>query len=264
MKKKFLIAALVAVAVIGGASIYVGNWYLNRNVETTLAGLPALTYPGFQTWPTPRTFDGPGTVFQEMGKKFYSIGPTGLTNQNVGTEALVNVHTTGKWKGDVLAQFTGTGSGSFGIRNDQDIDLALEFEGSERWRVDALKLDDAIKAMKLPFSSGGKFYVVRESISVKRISYRVSFNSDAESDATAKVATVGKETPSIDGKITVKAVTKNALELKQEFARPHYVFYLASEIGPSVDLSNVFLQHVPASASINWYTETRPLRQRVF
>jgi hypothetical protein len=257
-----LVFITLAVVLVGGAIIGAGYYFVHQNVETTLAGLPALVYPGFKTWPTPRTFDGPGSVFQEKDNTFYSVGQANLPNKNVGTEALVTVHTTGKWKGDVLAQFTGAGAGTFGIKNDQDLDLSLQFDGAERWRIEGLKLGDAIKAMMLPFSGGGNFYVVREAISVRRISYKVAFSDEAEGAASAKTAVIGKESPGLDGKIVVKASSKNVLELEQAFTEPHYVFYLASQVIPASGFDNaeVFLRIMPESEPIKWAAEVRPGR----
>ena len=72
----------------------------------TLEGLPPLSYPGFQAWPTPRTFDQPGTAFILKGDRIEYFADL-LDPKKVGVESLVSATKTEKWKGGLLAQVLG-------------------------------------------------------------------------------------------------------------------------------------------------------------
>src|SRR6266568_6162421 len=86
-------------------------WYLKKRPRFPTAPLAnGLKYPGFQTFPTPRTFDFPGTVFRidRSGTRF--VVTTLPVSCESGREALGSYTTTGSWTLSALLRYLAGGS----------------------------------------------------------------------------------------------------------------------------------------------------------
>ena len=111
-KRNWLILlAVVGIVAAGTAILLAPHWWVKTNrTIITLAGLPPISYPGFQLWPTPRTFDQPGAAFILKGDRIEHVADL-LENKKVGVESLVSATTSGTWNGGLLAQFFGNDAG---------------------------------------------------------------------------------------------------------------------------------------------------------
>src|SRR4051812_37496862 len=115
MLKKWWIWLIVALVIIGAAVVML-PLFLPRKVQVT--GFPPLAYPGFQTWPTPRTFDPPGTVFVLDQDYLDYRASLGIPVRRVGTEDFASLSAHGKWTGSSLADFVGFVSQSIETTSD--------------------------------------------------------------------------------------------------------------------------------------------------
>jgi hypothetical protein len=162
-------AIIVVIAIVGLISVLFQHYH--RDTKLEVAGFPDIVYPGFQTWPTPRTFDQPGTIIRKNGVQISHVATVPLRPQLAGKESLASVNTVGHWKGDVIAQFLGIGLGDLNANADDEFEIKVSFTGAERWVIDEPALKAAVSKIALSSGEPGKVYVVSESVSVRQITY---------------------------------------------------------------------------------------------
>jgi hypothetical protein len=247
-KRIWLILLAAGIVAVGIALILAPHWWVKTNkTVVTLGGLPPISYPGFQLWPTPRTFDQPGTAFIKKGERVEHVADLDLKNERVGVESLVGAKTSGTWNGGLLAQFLGVTKLS--VNSSQDIVVKVELSEGERWRIDRQALDRAIRNVKWPTEDEGTPYVVTEAISVNAIKYEVTLSGDTG----GSLDTSGFGNTAI-GTLTAQKKDDGSYVLNQVFSEPHYLFYLASQIRRHEGRA-AGVTAIPENNQLRWTTE---------
>jgi hypothetical protein len=189
--------------------------------------------PGFKVFPTPRTFDGPGTVFRidKRSTKF----PVTILKVNAspaGTEELPARSKSVNWSASALATFIGAPQivqdtqGSF--KADSTLNSAISFGQGTRERTDDEDVTKAIKVAHISFKDhkDSKYYVIRETIAVSSISVVIERSAGLDAKAKATIKQV------IDSRADIKLSDADRQTLTKTFQQPHRVFYTAEEILP--------------------------------
>lgn len=241
---------VLAVVVTVGIVALVAWWRMPNPVITPLAD--KLQYPGFQTFPTPRTFDAPGTIFRidESGTRFpVALLPVKL---EMGKEAFATYISTTRWKLSALVKFIG----DIGVEAMAEVSSPLTLKvalgrGEREWTFDA-DVDQALKNAIINYRMESKYYVIRETISVPSITY--DFSGSGEFNTTAKQAIdeVAK------GKQHLSWSNSSQNTLIESFDRPYRIFYTADEILiPELGAAQVEPQRIPVKYTIVWSAEER-------
>ena len=220
-KKNWLLIG--AVAVLGLAAVVLLAPYLLRPKVLVTFPVP-LSYPGFQVWPTPRTFDQPGTVFLLNRDQIIHVGEVNQPPIKRGYESLMGATTTDTWNGTLLAQYLGTTPAKLNVKSDQKINVTVQLSGAERWMVTEREhpMDKAISQTGLyKRLDEGTPYLVTEAISVNGMEYDVTV--DSSQGGTLEIP----EAVSANGSISAEKISGSRYSLKQSFSQPHYVFYMA-------------------------------------
>lgn len=216
-------------------------------------GILRPSMPGFQTWPTPRSFDPPGTVFRLDGESFIHIAQLPVQNSDVGSESIPSQTLSGTSSGSLLGYLRGQIEGGLGLEGNTTYQVTLNFSDVHRWRADSSQLEQALNSLQIPSGSRGPIYVVREAISVRSIQYEVSFHQAGRGSASLEQAqNYGR------GQIAVSSLSNGRYEINQSFEEPHYVFYLASQVRrlSGIDQSRIILIDPPSE--LRWIQEIHP------
>jgi hypothetical protein len=155
-------------------------------VSVTLAGCrtkggelgidPIVQYPGFKTFATPRTFDGPGTLFRidEQGTRF-PVAKLGVSVDDAGTETLPSTEWKKTWGLNAVLQYItlGTVSGEASHATT----LTVRFGPARRERTFDDDIDRAIVSHGT-WKEGSTYYVIRETIAFTTLEYELDRSSD--------------------------------------------------------------------------------------
>ena len=252
-KKNWLLIG--AVAVLGLAAVVLLAPYLLRPKVLVTFPVP-LSYPGFQVWPTPRTFDQPGTVFLLNRDQIIHVGEVNQPPIKRGYESLMGATTTDTWNGTLLAQYLGTTPAKLNVKSDQKINVTVQLSGAERWMVTEREhpMDKAISQTGLyKRLDEGTPYLVTEAISVNGMEYDVTV--DSSQGGTLEIP----EAVSANGSISAETISGSRYSLKQSFSQPHYVFYMAHRIIRS-DVRNPDYPYImqPIDYLLRWTREEVP------
>ena len=245
MKKRTWLILIAVTLVVGLALVLARQKVAETKTIITLGELPPISYPGFQPWPTPRTFDQPGTAFIQKGDRIEHVADI-LEPKKVGVESLVSATRSEKWKGGLLAQVLGVTPAKLSIDSDQVVTVKVEFPEGERWRIDRQALDDAIKHVNWPPEEDGKPYVVVEAISVNAIKYEVSLSGGA--GGSLDISGLGQ---GATGTVTAQEKDDGSYVLNQVFSQPHYILYMPSE----VHLAQGRVAEIPEEHPLKWTKE---------
>jgi hypothetical protein len=153
------LAAIVILAAIG-----IGYW-LFQVFEQPDVTVSRILLSGFQTFPTPRTFDGPGTVFRiaEDRTKF-PVTTLIVRVQQVGKEQFANSTQTGQWTLGALLKFWGAQE----ILSDPEVSgkagssfqLTIQIGEGSRERTDDSEVAAALKAASIDYRDGSHYFHV--------------------------------------------------------------------------------------------------------
>ena len=158
-----------AVVICAGVVLLYPVLFIKPKNANALVSMPVpLAYPGFEVWPTPRTFDQPGTAFVRNDAQMIYAGKVPVEAEDFGPEMLFAADTTDNWNGSMLAQYMGTTPAKLKVKSDQKITVKVELRGAERWRIDPQETELSLNSFKWPTESGGRF-VVMEAIAVRGI-----------------------------------------------------------------------------------------------
>jgi hypothetical protein len=210
-----------------------------------------LQYPDFNTFPTPRTFDQPGTVFRinRMGNKL----PVSLLKVPIhsGKEAFSKYATRESWTLNTLAQFIGLNLGtSLTDSGSYDVTLVLS-NGLREWTYDE-DLDRSLEKVSISFRKDSRYFVIRETISVTNIDYELSNNAGM----SAEIRGILNE--SIQARTDIVHSSKSLRSLKQVFPAPHRLFYTLDEIttGKVGMFESEAIRRMPVFGTPQWVNET--------
>jgi hypothetical protein len=214
-----------------------------------VAGFPPLRYPGFQTWPTLRDFDGPGTVFEIRDGAFEVIGKVSDPPTFAGDEFLGELHASGSWKAGVLEQFLGKLL-EINANSNTLIDVGFEPVGVQRWRIDPASASSKIREL-LRSQHGTSPLLISESISVREVTciikreILVDGRSRIEKDKTGFL------------ELTDADNSRGELKLIRKFEVPYYLFYRPTKINVLPGLSETQILYTSLSTDLHWNRERR-------
>lgn len=137
---KYGLFGVVAVLVVAGVFVV---WSYFHTPSITLVGFPPISIPGFHTWPTPRTFDGPGSIFVIDDGVFSNHGTLNFPVEDAGDETFTNYNGNTKWSGSVLSQMIGIFDEK--LASELALDVSVMLLGTHRWRINK---DDAKKSSR--------------------------------------------------------------------------------------------------------------------
>lgn len=230
-----------------------------RVPPTNVTGGFDLSYPRFQTFPTPRTFDGPGEVFRidQHGKR---QPVTNVASQlpplSAGSEFLPRYSSKTHGTVDAMLAFLGrtTANASLDARARQQIDVTVELFEGERERSYDEPLKTVLQAYfdAYPMIEGSDYFVIRETIAFSKISYVFS-----QQDASTIGGELGVHQVAILVGAHVRA-DENSWVLDQVFETPHRVFFNADRIkrekGKGDQVGRIVL--LPAPPGLRWEPPT--------
>lgn len=216
----------------------------NPPLQTNTPPLPTSSQaeldPGFRVFPTPRTFDGPGTLFRidQKGTK-YSVGKLNARVDKAGSETLPSSMKNVSWSASALVTFLGVARKLQDIKGSADLNSALDStisfgEGERETTYDA-DVDKALREQQSSFKhwADSRYFVIRETISVSSVNIVVDRSGSARVEAKAAV------TKLVDGHGGINWNSSSRDSLVKEFSTPHRIFYTAEEIlAPSSGLED--------------------------
>jgi hypothetical protein len=220
-KRGTIALALIALVVVVPA----GVWLTHRTpnfMEDTSSTIEL--DPGFQTFPTPRTFDGPGTVFRidESGTKF-PVTQLKIAYQEVGMEQVGTYSRESKWTVGALASFIGghTSNDATGT-----IESLMKFGEGHRRRINDVEVDQALDASKIRYKPGSTYYVVHETIAIPSIDIEIRHSESLSPEARVTLDAVSKSNASL------KWSDDRKKTLVMRFPELHNVFFTADKVLP--------------------------------
>jgi len=216
-----------------------------------------LKYPGFQTYPTPRTFDGPGTVFRLTADQHrYSVTLLKANVDKVGTEEFPNYSSDVKWSVGALVNFLKLrllSAPEVGADLSRQVQVNIRLGTGHRERTYDDDIDQALKSAHIPYRRDSRYFVVREAIAVDSLNITANPTTSAGADAHATLNGVA----TVEGNVHWQDESKKSLV--RAFVPPHYVFYLVDEIlppGPGLSGDSVPKRYKLTDETLRWTAET--------
>jgi hypothetical protein len=189
--------------------------------------------PGFQVFPTPRTFDGPGTVFRvDQNHTRYPVTELRVQVKDVGEEQVGTYAKHSSWKLSALANFLGAIKNllvdpSVSADLSKTINSTFEFgEGHRERIVDEKELNDSLNKSGVTFRKDSRYFVIYETIAVPKIKVVITNGSELSAEAKADLKKVA------NADIGIKGDSESEFALIKNFDKPFRVFYTAEEILP--------------------------------
>lgn len=197
--------------------------------------------PGFQMFATPRSKYLPGTIVRQNKKgTMFTVDDLNKDNKlNISTinESIGGIEKTGKFDFNLGFIFGPVGKGNFDLNKNS----TLEFKAGGVTRsvtsdtdIDSLLLE-ALARIKARYKPGWRYFLIRETISVKSIAY--SFDRET----IASIGGEGKINAAVSATAGVKWDGKDRYQLSENFEAPRQVFFKAEELEP---------QYYPAGTSM--------------
>ena len=245
--------SLAAIAILSATGF--GYWFFEHYEQPDVT-VSHIRLPGFQTFPTPRTFDGPGTVFRiaEDRTKF-PVTTLIVRVQQVGKEQFANSTQTGQWTLGALLKFWGAQE----ILTDPQIlgkagssfQLTIQIGEGSRERTDDSEVAAALKAASIDYRDRSHYYVIRETIAVSEFTYRFA----RKADLTADIAAAVKKAAQARGNL--KSDNSQEAEFFQKFAAPYRIFFTAEEIEAPTGLVGTEPKRRLVTEPLEWVAERR-------
>jgi hypothetical protein len=247
----FLFLAILAAIVVGVGWVTIIPLFRDHSIE--VAGFPPIRYPGFQTWPTLRDFDGPGTVFTLTDGVFDPKGKLSSRPERVGEEFLGELHSSGQWNATVLEKFSGTLL-DFGASAGTNLNVDFEPSTVERWRVTPDKTNEEIRKMAHEFHDISLFLIV-EAISVRQFTYNLHRHVLSDTKPTFKKDVLG----SIELKESAEGNDK--ISIVRKFDKPFYLFYRPTKINIVSGLAEPQILLTDTDSVLHWSREIVPAKR---
>jgi hypothetical protein len=164
---------------------------------------------------------------------------------------LATYRTSSKWAVAALLQFmagaphvNGSAKGSFGVS------VKVVLEGGVREITFDADVDELLRAALLTYRNDSKYYVIRETISVSRITY--DFKGTGQLEASAKEAIRSL----VKGSQVFSWTDNSRSTLSQKFDRPYRVFFTADELlAPGLGMGESGPTRIQPEEPIAWTNE---------
>ena len=185
---------------------------------------------GFRAFPSARNFDPPGRVFRIKDGVVYGVTTLAVVIEE-GDEQTPYLRDSRTFSLASLLDAFGIAGGDIPITMKADLSKTAVFEvastrGRREWISDdaglRAKLSDKFKSIEV--DKGSTYYLIRETISAKEVSYRTSANFLATLNARADLEKLLK------GQGDLKVESGNEVSLIQKFSSPLRIWYKAETI----------------------------------
>lgn len=185
-----------------------------------------LSYPGFETFPTPRTFDGPGLVFRidDKGSRF-PVTQLAVSVEPAGEEEFPRLSQQSNWNAGLVASFLST-TLNLDASSKYTLEICIGTGSRERTFDDAI--DEALGKADVTFKTGSRYFIIRETIATPSMSLKLLDNDETSAKLKAEL----DKKVSSDAELKWKWNSQEKVTLVSDFKIPHRVFFLAEELLP--------------------------------
>lgn len=194
--------------------------------EGTFGLQDSLSVPGFQTFPSIRTFDGPGTIFR-VAKDGTKYPATTLTVPVVprGDETYPEIERTGTGDLDAALTFIGLPDSARATKR-VAVTMHARIGPGTRFSTFDTAVDSALATTRIDWRSGSKYYLIRETIAVASLQFSATQTTSSEGTWAAVIGKLVR----LGGKIAGQDST--SVSLDRAFNPIANVFYTAEEVLP--------------------------------
>lgn len=207
---------------------------------------------GFQIFPSPRTFDPPGTIFRvdNDGVRLPVADLSGMLTLTPQDEVIPTIAVRGKFDAGVFFSWL---SGKFRAVEHHRVDSAtVVVSGAKRERAFEANLKPVLDsaAHVVDWSQQGRVYLIVETVLADSVEINVS---------TTVVTTIGDSLKSDSARahgIAVEWQPSAATRIALRFSRPHRIFYKVIHLvrrSPLEPDSLPRLLGVPVDTGLVWY-----------
>lgn len=199
-----------------------------KTASISVAKAP-LSYPGFQTHLTPRTFDGPGTVFRvvnvgpDKGTSF-PVAELDVRNRLAGVEAFPTIKRDGIWSTELLGRFLGIHASSTTLAAKAQFEATVTLPPGKRFRTFDTDIVRALARADIKWRQDSTYYVIREAIAFDSINWNIAHGRLKSVQAEGRLAEIAKAAGAITN------IQKSSVSLEKAFEKPHFIFYKVQEI----------------------------------
>jgi hypothetical protein len=215
-------------------------------------GFPDIELSRFQSWPTARTFDGPGTLLHLQDGELIYDGALPVKAFRAGAETLPVVTRT--WDTGVLSQFIGGGLGKFGLVSGLKVNVSFEAGDAERYRVDPEAVRSSIRQRAETLRQGE--YVVMEGIAVTRLHLHVEASQSMRGTAETVTSSTG------EAHVTATRAGDGSLSIDARYDTPRYILFRKSDIRSLRGLNSSEWLLVDDDQELEWSRESIPRGQQ--
>ena len=209
---------------------------------------------GLQVFPSPRTFDPPGTIFRvdREGVRRPVVDLSGLLNVVPRDEAVPRLTVYGAFNAGAYFSWLGVSAVSAELEH---LDTAVvEVGGAKReeaFEVDLRRLVDSA-AHVIDWRKPGEVYLITETVLADTVDLTLSI-----SIRTAVGNTLKADSARARG-VTVRWTPQSRTHLSLRFGRPYRVFYKAEQLSRSSGIENDStpkIRRLPIGRPLRWHRE---------
>ena len=211
--------------------------FCNRPPTPPVQQMADFPEKGFQMFAAPRSSGGmPGLVFRidREGKVLEVVNLNKDNSLNIDTreEAVGSVSKAGS--ADFNLGFLFGTKGNFNLTIGKTYNLSFKAGGvtryvTEDWDIKPLLYRNGMELAR-NWVPGCRYYIIRETVSVKSISYKIGQDTLNNIGGEAKINAL------VQGSVGMKWNSTDEYQLTQEFDKPFLVFYKPERIIPEHDL----------------------------
>jgi hypothetical protein len=248
VNRRVALVSSIGVAVVAGTCwIVIPRFLFHYSVD--VVGFPPLHYPGFQTWPTLRDFDGPGTVFTVRDGAFDVVGKTSVAPTLAGNEVLGELRSSGDWNANVLEKFLGP-TLRIEAKSRTNIEVQFQPEGVQRWRIISGEVTTQVNEIAKRHKDVPLF-LIAESISVREITYGLSSGTLLQAEPSLQKDQFGT--------LEMKRSDKEGSQITivRKFDKPFYLFYRPQKVNILRGLVDSQILFTDLDLDLRWSQEVR-------
>jgi hypothetical protein len=251
--RRFSLWLVVGIFVL---SVCTGFWYWQFGPNVGRAGITTdgVGLSGFQTFPTPRTFDGPGTIFRITPDQVrFAVVNLKVPVEKAGKEIFANYHKTNEWSLASILKFMGAsklfGDAQVSVDLGSDTEVTLNIGEGNRERTYDGDVDSSLRVAAIDYRKDSRYYIIRETISVSQISYRFGNERNLTAGLNAAIKKLVETTNDLKWKGAQQT------ELVQHFDGLHRIFYTAEEIVAPTGVVGSQVQRRRVTEPLQWTNE---------
>jgi hypothetical protein len=219
----------------------------------TIADAPVFE-PGFQIFPSPRTFDAPGTIFRVDAEQIRHpvVDLSGMLNIVPRDEVIPRLSVQGAFS--IGAFLTWLGGEKRGAQYQRVDSITVAVTGAKREQAFETSLDKVLDSARhvIDWGRPGKIYLITETVLADSVQIRLS---------TSTAISVGDSLKTDSARahgISVQWRPQRAAEISVRFPKPYRVFYKVEQVVRPEGFEQFPdrpLAHLPLMHSLYWREE---------